>query len=338
MNKNIAVEIFLQAVGDKILLEVSEAELRFKDGSGFEKLVFEFCLALNISGGYGFIIRETKKQAFPDIIINRTGVEVKSTVKDHWTTTGNSIQESQRDPDADSILFFFGKLGGTPRFLVRPYEECLKSVVVTHNPRYLVDMKLDPEETIFSKMNLSYDSFRSLDQPMIEVKKFVRKGLKPGETLWWMNEEAEVGKDQVLRGYNNLTAQEKTQFEINAMALCPQMLGVSTAKYERVPEILLTQFRTVSPNVRDKFSAGGKVTLPIGAESFEVRAIDAKLYVNARKIDKFINSAEPEMLMDFWAVTTLPPNRTSFFADLLNTHTQRVVGPILVGDIFLAGL
>lgn len=335
---SISVENFLQAVGEKILLEVSETELCSKDGSGFEKLVFEFCLSLNASGNYGFLIRETKKQAFPDIIINRTGVEVKSTVKDHWTTTGNSIQESQRDPDADKILFFFGKLGGTPSFLVRPYEDCLKNVVVTHNPRYLVDMTLGPGETIFSKMSLSYDSFRELDQPMAEVRKFVKKGLKPGETLWWMDQDNEVTKDLVLRGYSNLSEQEKAQFEISAMALCPEMFGVSTSKYERVPEILLTQFRAVSPNIRDKFSAGGKATLPIGAESFEVRSIDAKLYKNAREINKLINSAEPENLMEYWKVTSVPENRTIFFSDLLNDHTQRVVGPMLVGDIFIAGL
>lgn len=42
---------------------------------------------------------------FPDILLHKTkyGVEIKSTQKDAWTSTGSSIVESTRDKDAERI-------------------------------------------------------------------------------------------------------------------------------------------------------------------------------------------------------------------------------------------
>ena len=91
---------------------------------------------------------------FPDIMTtNMYGVEVKSTNKDKWTSTGSSIVESTRSEDVERIYMLFGSLGSTPpSFKCRPYQECLKGIAVTHSPRYLIDMMLNDEENIFRKM------------------------------------------------------------------------------------------------------------------------------------------------------------------------------------------
>lgn len=330
---------FLERVADAMLSQLSSAELAALDGLRFEKLVFEFASELNTRDKCGFTVRETKKQAFPDIVIDEIGIEVKSTVKDHWVTTGNSIQESQRDPEVKEILFFFGKLGGVPKIAVRRYEECLRNVVVTHNPRYQVDMNLQAGQSIFSKMGLAYEEFRNLQEPMLRIKKIARESLKPGETLWWLNDSEENATLPVLRDFSNLSGPEKQSFRVQAMALCPEIFGKSTTKYDRIPALLLNAFSAVTPNVRDKFSAGGKETLALNQlGEFQIRSIDAKLYSNANEIAKFITNAPEDLLAEHWKVAQLPEQRITFYASLLNKNTQNVVGEILVGDIFLAGL
>ena len=76
-------------------------------------------------------------QRFPDIVLHETtyGVEIKSTLKDSWKSTGSSIVESTRDIDTDRIFLLFGKLGGAPEFRCKPYQMCLSNIAVTHSPR-----------------------------------------------------------------------------------------------------------------------------------------------------------------------------------------------------------
>ena len=101
-------------------------------------------------------IRLVSAQYFPDIIAEKYyGVEVKSTKENHWTSTGSSIVESTRDKNVENIYMLFGKLGGkTAEFKCRPYEDCLSDIAVTHSPRYLINMELTKEQTIFSKMGI----------------------------------------------------------------------------------------------------------------------------------------------------------------------------------------
>lgn len=89
---------------------------------------------------------------FPDILLHETkyGVEIKSTQKDSWTSTGSSIVESTRDADTERVYMLFAKLGGTPEFRCKPYQQCLSNIAVTHAPRYLIDMELDEKNNIFS--------------------------------------------------------------------------------------------------------------------------------------------------------------------------------------------
>lgn len=55
--------------------------------------------------------------SFPDIIANRFyGVEVKSTIKNHWKSIGSSILESTRDPHVERIYLTFGNW--VPLFLL----------------------------------------------------------------------------------------------------------------------------------------------------------------------------------------------------------------------------
>lgn len=103
----------------------------------------------------------------------------------HWTSTGSSIVESTRDKNVENIYMLFGKLGGkTAEFKCRPYEDCLSDIAVTHSPRYLINMELTKEQTIFSKMGVAYDQLRNAPDSIEIVRKYYReKPLKPKRKL-----------------------------------------------------------------------------------------------------------------------------------------------------------
>ena len=63
-----------------------------------------------------------------------------------------------------------GKLGGNPLvFRCRPYQEVLSDIAVTLSPRYLINMELQDGETIFDKMNTTYDKFRTTENNIAKV-------------------------------------------------------------------------------------------------------------------------------------------------------------------------
>lgn len=91
-------------------------------------------------------------QRFPDIIANNFyGVEVKTTKSNHWKSTGSSVAEGTRVVGIEKIFMLFGKMCSPIEFMCKPYEDCLSEVVVTHSPRYLIDMNLPKGGTFLIK-------------------------------------------------------------------------------------------------------------------------------------------------------------------------------------------
>ena len=201
-------------------------------------------------------IEKVSGQKFPDIVAAKYyGIEVKSTKDNHWTSTGSSILETTRIDGVERIYMTFGKLGGDPiEFLSKPYEECLYGIAVTHMPRYLIDMRLNPGETIFDKMSISYDSLRRMENPIAPVVKYYRSKLKPGESLWWAGDSSEETVSATIRLWKNLTLDEKRKYTIYGCVNFPEVFGGNYDRYA----LWLTSQGIVDPHIRDQFSAGGQ--------------------------------------------------------------------------------
>ena len=148
----------------------------------------------------------------------------------------------------------FGKLGGNPCFLSKPYEECLSGIAVTHMPRYLIDMRLSKEDTIFAKMGIPYDELRQMDNPITPVSKYYRSRLKPGESLWWAGDAVEEAISMTIRLWKNLTVDEKRKYTIYGCVNFPEVFGGNYDRYS----LWLTSQGVVDPHIRDQFSAGGQ--------------------------------------------------------------------------------
>lgn len=205
-------------------------------------------------------IEKVSGQKFPDIVAAKYyGVEVKSTKEDHWTSTGSSILETTRLSDVERIYMTFGKLGGTPAFLSRPYEECLHGIAVTHMPRYLINMQLKEGETIFDKMGIPYDTLRNLEDPIAPVSKYYRSKLKPGESLWWAGNSADESVSATIRLWKNLEAEEKKRYIAYACVHFPEIFAGDYDNYA----LWLTSQGVVDSHIRDQFSAGGQETLTL---------------------------------------------------------------------------
>lgn len=205
-------------------------------------------------------ILPTKPQHFPDIISNNYfGVEVKSTEKNTWTSTGSSIVESLRDDDIKKVFLLFGILSKKNiDFRCKPYEKCLSDIHVTHSPRYNINMDLsDDDETIFDKMKIGYDTFRKLGETQIDkVKEYYRsiyKSKKAKTMPWWIGDTV-----QDLRLLCDLEPEMKEEFIAMSYALFPEILGNKREKYRKPSLWMCTRHSVICSNIRDTFSSKGK--------------------------------------------------------------------------------
>ncbi len=207
-------------------------------------------------------------QRFPDIVADTYyGIEVKSTKEDHWTSTGSSIVESTRVENVDDIYMLFGKLGGTvPQFKCRPYQEVLYDIAVTHSPRYLINMELTENETIFSKMGTTYDNFRTSPDSISKVRHYYRERARQQnrqEMPWWItSDNVEVAHSFNIKLWNSLEIGEKRELQAKCMILFPEALNPakSMTKYNNTTLWLCSYNQVVNPNIRDLYSAGGRIT------------------------------------------------------------------------------
>lgn len=222
---------------------------------------------------------------FPDIVarINEKqalGIEVKtlSLRNDSWKVMGGSIMESTRIPDVSRIQVFCAKQNPF-QIKYKPFEECVSSVAVTHSPRYMLDMDLNENESLFKKINKSYDSIRQMQNPfdafksyLIESKKNAKDSEDDENSPWWYSPEAqEVSAQDVdeqlfaedlinskIHFWNELTSKEKDRYKAEMIVKSPRVI---TGDYNYACKWLLKSKGIINPSFRDTFSAGGQVIL-----------------------------------------------------------------------------
>ena len=200
------------------------------------------------------------QHAFPDIIVNGFGVEVKHTIKDSWLAVGNSIFESMRDNSAQLIYLVYGKMGGWPEVRWARYEDCITHVRISHAPRFVIEM--ENPAPFFKNVGLSYEKFAVLspEKKMGRVREYARGRLRTGEKLWWLEdrEEQEHTLPIGVKIFRHLPDDEKRKLRAEATLLCPEILqgGHARGKYDQAGLYLITRHGVFAPQLRDLFSAG----------------------------------------------------------------------------------
>lgn len=260
--------------------------------------------ALNIAAkGTAFqdTIRLVSGAEFPDIVADKYyGVEVKSTKSKGWSVIGSSILESTRIADIETIFFLFGKLSKPVEFKTRRYQDCLKSIKVTHSPRYEIDMNLPVGDTIFDKMGIDYDTMRKLDNPIQPVVEYYKRQLKPGESLWWTGPN-EVAPEK-LKMWRLLSTKEKSYFRALGLALFPEIYGSGQNKFENFTMYLIIHYGIVSKSMRDIFTAGGRKEIRYGSQSHVFPQIYTRLIEQKSMVLNFIKEVSSDVLEDTWKI------------------------------------
>ncbi len=282
-------------------------------GAKFEPYLADILKNNSVGTAFENSIRVTSAQDFPDIVVNEFyGIEVKTTNKNHWRTTGNSVLESRREKCVEKIYMFFGKLSDPIDFKYRPYEECLAEVVVTHSPRYLIDMNLTKGETIFDKIKIPYENLRESENPIGALISYYRGTLKKGDKLWWINQNDDDPQNIILKYWGNLTKEKKKELTNKAIVFFPELFGKSANKFQKVTTWLVTQESIICPNVRDQFTAGGKEDIVLnGIKYAEVPRSLINIISNYKELKKIIMNTSREELSYFWDFTTYDDSKIS---------------------------
>jgi len=302
----------------------------------FEGLVCEKMQEASIGTEFEGTIKQTGVHAFPDIVANGYfGVEVKITVKDQWTSTGNSVLETSRIEEVERIFIMFGKLGGQPDVRYRLYQECLPEISVTHSPRYKINMDLQSGKSIFDKMGVDYDELRTSGDTIQQIKSYYRKQLKDGEGLWWIDEESE-SSSPVIKQFRTLEPENKERFKVDCMILLPELFK-SRANYERAATYMITEFGAVSTSLRDAFSAGGQQEVLVAREKKSVSQILSQLHDYAPKITSRINEIDEELLKFYWQVQSVEVDRIKQWKDLIDKDAVGGLGNELPSEVFQSG-
>lgn len=277
-------------------------------------------------------IEKISGQRFPDIIASKFyGIEVKSTKSNHWTSTGSSILETTRVDGIERIYMTFGKLGGTPiEFVSKPYEQCLYGIAVTHMPRYLIDMRLGKGDTIFERMGIPYDDLRKMDNPVAPVAKYYRDRLKPGESLWWADSENVDNESAppTVKLWTSLSPAEKEMLTAQGYAMFPEVLSQGNSKkYNRYALWLVTKQGVVNTNIRDSFSAGGKVMMETCAGlSVQMPAAFGRIKKYHKMILELLNETPEENLREYWETDNIQEDRLAQWCHLVASYSATTVG------------
>jgi hypothetical protein len=233
------------------------ASTEYHDPKAFQQRALD--LLQEVAAGRGIAVAPTwHRNAFPDIKANGFGIEVKTTTKDSWLSVGNSVFEGMRDTSVSRIYVVFGKFGGMPGVQWGRYEERITHVRISHAPRFVLEM--DRDAPLFQHMKIEYNDFAALTpaEKMDHIREYSRGRLKPGEALWWLEDEASEGIPLEVRLYMHLTDAEKRQYRAEGALLFPRILSGSRVKgkYEGVAFYLLQHRNVFCPQTRDLFSAG----------------------------------------------------------------------------------
>lgn len=274
---------------------------------------------------------------FPDIQAEKYyGVEVKTTKRNSWKSVGSSIIESTRIDDVSEIYMLFAKLGGEfVEFRCRPYGSCLDTISLTHQPRYQIDMDLDgkKKKNIFQKMKVDYETFRMLEEKekIDKVQEYFRSIRKEGKEMqWWIGtEEEDKAIPMTVSFLNDLKPCEKATYMARMFILFPELFSRNPTKFKRAGLWLCTRNSMICSNIRDFFTAGGRVKR-IGCKKFSksVPRILKRLFDCKDEILAILSHPDDALIDDInelWTITCDPVHYKACWMSMVqNTFNKNI--------------
>lgn len=254
---------------------------------------------------------------FPDIILlnksdsEKIGIEVKlHTRGKSWTTTGNSAIASTQEPNLEAIYLLFGHFAlADPEFKIRPIDECICRLDVTHKPRYQINMNYAGGDFCENEIGISYNQLRNLAKEDREVLVF-----------------SCVAKEKYTEIYHK-NKKELNKLIAKSFLLFPELFSYNPRiRYKRMTEWFFAQ-NILAPNVRDFFSSAGKVSIQkIGPSPLP--RVYTTLNQCRRQFHSAIKKTPKVILRHYWGVdcaTSIPEDhkgRINLWLNLVTSHRK----------------
>ena len=277
-----------------------------KSGEGFEPCVKSAVdYALNVMELNEIVDYTPGGHGFPDIVVegedgNKYGIEVKSSsgTGNTWKINGNSVLGSMRVPGICKNMIVFGKVRGADSlFRAKEYEKCISNVVVTHSPRYYIDLDIEEGHGFFEKSDLCYEDISNSDQP---IKLITDYFLSIGQTAWWLAESTPAA----IQMFGKLPRSQQGQLMGYAFVHFPEIFSNSGTKFYRYMSWLASVNSVIDPALRDRFTAGGKADVNLEYVVYEKLP---KVFKNLHNFRKYVlaelENADNETLEKDWEKT-----------------------------------
>jgi hypothetical protein len=221
----------------------------------------------------------------------------------------------------------FGKMAAPIEFKCRPYEDCLSEVVVTHSPRYLINMDLQKGQTIFDKLDIPYDTLRNYPNPIKPITDYYRQFLKAGEEVWWLDQEEPKSTGLIIKLWNNLSIETRKNYILKSMVVFPEVFSNRSDKFNRLAVWLVNMEGIVCPNIRDMFTAGGQGVIEWKKKKYTgIPQIILKISTSINEFKKILNSMDKAMLENYWNKAF--EDRISTWIDLFDENSKHLKLPL----------
>lgn len=244
---------------------------------------------------------------YPDIVIHTDesllGIEVKTSKSKGWSTLGGSIFESTRVKGVEDIILFFANFSDLTNIEFRYawMKDCISDVVITHKPRYAINM--DIEDTFFERSGVAYHELQTNDKPFALIRDYLKNRDGKSADLWWVDETEENNINnlgpQSIRRFATLDKDEKSKINAQLCIIFTEFLSDhSKTKYERITLFLISKLGLINSSIRDSFSASGQYNFNGHMIPRYFDKILDPVYVEAIKHE--ISSIPTRYLEEYW--------------------------------------
>lgn len=241
--------------------------------------------------------------SFPDIVCRFSetsvlGIEVKSSIQpksnsNSWTILGNSILGSTR-VDVDDTYIVFMKLNKNGTFIkCKRYEDAVADIVVTHSPRYKIDLMQNSCDSFFNRSGISYNALKGAENPIGLITNYFKS---EGLSAWWLAESSPA----VIRTWDEIDDDLRSEIISKAFILFPELFGSSSIKYKRLAKWLVTNYSITDTSLRDRFSAGGKVKKRVNLRNILMPQIIHRVEEYKENILYWLNDISLDELAGSW--------------------------------------
>ena len=241
---------------------------RSNSPTDFEKFVFDASKMVIEKNDYECTIDYTEGgHSFPDLVFSfsngeKYGIEVKSSTNanspdNSWSILGNSILGSTRI-DVNDLYIMFIKVNKNGCFIKSArYEDSVSDVVVTHSPRYKLDLAQDPESSFFHKSGIKYNEIKSSSNPIGLVTEYFRQ---QGLTAWWIAESTPAA----IKTWEEVELSERKNILSMSFILFPELIYSSgSKKYKRLAKWLVANYSIVDSSYAINFLQAERLTLKL---------------------------------------------------------------------------